>query len=269
MSFVIKKVVIFILLIVGLSLTGINFYGVFVDIRPGYIFDDELRFPNDQATAYDVTLAALQRNKNENDRDYATRATEVVSRGIAHIHWFNYEPRRFNQLVPIWENYFLYFIGRYSGIPEYERYHFTDYKRSLRRGIGVCGDASMVLSQVLALNNIENQIISFPSHVVVETKIGKESLTLDADFGVVLPFSINTLKEKTGEIEKAYMSKGYSLNDANALNDTYQESFQKWGGVQFFVTNKYYFEKFSYIFKWLLPLLFILFSMFCSRRFKL
>ncbi len=257
-KFIVKKTLYLLFVLVGIGLTSINLYGLTQQLRPSYIFEDELRFPNDQASSYDVTLAYLQKKNNENDLSYAIRATKVVAKGLAHIHWLDYEPSHFNQLVPIWENYFLYFVGRGFDIPEFQRYHFTDYKRSLQRGIGVCGDASMVLSQVLSLNNIENKIISFPGHVVVKIIIGDDAFVLDADFGVVLPFLPSELKSNPKELEKQYMNEGYTLGDVVALNYAYQASFQSWNGVQHFVTNKYYFEKISYMLKWPFPLFLIL-----------
>jgi hypothetical protein len=78
-----------------------------------------------------------------------------------YLRFLNDQPaEQFNQLIPIWENYFIYFMGVFSGIPEYERYHFANYQRSLERGIGLCGDASMVISQLLDKQNISNKILT-------------------------------------------------------------------------------------------------------------
>jgi hypothetical protein len=69
---------------------------------------------------------------------FADRDNRVVSKSLAHIEWDKFGARKYNQLIPIWENYSLYFVGAYSGIPEYARYHFTDYKSSLYRNVGIC-----------------------------------------------------------------------------------------------------------------------------------
>jgi hypothetical protein len=58
-------------------------------------------------------------------------------------------------------------MGKYSGIPEYERYHFSNPYNSIERGIGICGDASILMSQMLEKNGIEADILTFPGHVVV------------------------------------------------------------------------------------------------------
>jgi hypothetical protein len=109
--------------------------------------DNELRLKNDTPHSYEETLDNTQRKEGESDKEYSDRIRRVIAQGLAHIHWKKYQNTKFNQLIPIWENYFLYFMGKFSGIPEFERYHFSDYKKSLKRGIGICGDASMVMSQ--------------------------------------------------------------------------------------------------------------------------
>ena len=140
----------------GASLLLLNVYGLFQDIRPASITNENLRFFNDQPLAFEETMQALKRRKNESDSEFSTRVTKVIAKGLAHIHWEKYQPEKFNQLVPIWENYFLYFMGKFSGFPEFRKYHFANYQRSLERGIGICGDAAMVLSQILNKQGINN-----------------------------------------------------------------------------------------------------------------
>ena len=255
---------------IGLMFTIVNIYGMFQDIRPVIIFEDELRFENDQPLEYQQVLNQLQRNTDESDKEFAERATRVVAEGLAHIRWLNYAPEKFNQLVPIWENYFLHFMGRYSGIPEYERYHFTDYKKSLYRGIGICGDASMVLSQVLDEQGIDNQIITFPGHVIVSAQFTDAAnnameYTLDPDFGVILGVSPEEIKNAPYFAAKQYGYSGYQ-RDVRIMNHVYNNDFQRWDGVQHFVTKKYYFERVSYWLKWPLPILFILLGVFFWRK---
>ncbi|HAU94179.1 MAG TPA: hypothetical protein DCW59_17665 [Alteromonas sp.] len=90
-----------------------------------------------------------QRKNNENDSDYAVRLTKAVAGRIAHVHWGRFPPEQFNQRVPVWGNYLLYLAGLISGIAEFERYHFVSRPKPLNGGVGLCGDASMLLSQLL------------------------------------------------------------------------------------------------------------------------
>ena len=231
-----------------------------------FSFNDELRFNNDQPETFKNTLALLTKLETEDDKQFSQRVTTVIAAGLAHIHWERYEPEKFNQQIPIWENYFLYFMGEFSNIPEYNKYHFANYIRSLERGIGICGDASMVLSQVLTKNNIDNNIITFPGHVVVSAKFNNIEQTFDADFGVSLPFTPEEIKQSPSLVNSYYLNAGYFDYDITAFNRIYNNTFQRWQGVEHFITKKYYFEKFAYILKWPLPILLMLITTIYFRK---
>ncbi len=248
------------LLLSGVALAAINVYGEFKSIRPSVFFNDELRFQNDQPTEFKNTMSQLVRLEGESDLLFSKRVTKVIAEGIAHIHWERYNAEKFNQLIPLWENYFLYFMGKFSGIPEFEKYHFANYKRSLERGIGICGDASMVLSQVLTNNNIQNNIITFPEHVVVSAMLGTKEKVFDPDFGVSLPFSPDEIMQSPSIVNDYYINAGYFDYDIKAFNRIYNNNFQRWEEVKHFITKKYYFEKLSYWLKWPLPLFLIFIS---------
>jgi hypothetical protein len=258
---IIKITITILLFISGVVLTTLNIYGEFKNIRTTIFFDDELRFNNDQPTEFQNTISQLAKLEGESDLQFSKRITKVIAAGLAHIHWERYDAEKFNQLIPIWENYFLYFMGKFSGIPEFEKYHFANYERSLERGIGICGDASMVLSQVLTNNNIVNNIITFPDHVVVSAKFDNKEKVFDPDFGVSLPFSPEKIMQSPSLVSNYYLDAGYFDYDIKAFNRIYNNNFQRWGGVKHFITKKYYFEKISYWLKWPFPILLILISM--------
>ncbi|PCI59649.1 MAG: hypothetical protein COB35_10810 [Gammaproteobacteria bacterium] len=254
----------------GVSLTGINIYGLFHTIRPAVFFSDELRFKDDITLTLQQTEQAINRKKNESPQQYASRITKVIASGIAHIKWDDYDSRRFNQLVPIWDNYFLYFMGKYSGIPEFQRYHFANYQRSINRGIGICGDASMIMSQLLDKQNIKNQIITFPGHVILAAKFADGSeKSYDPDFGVIIDKSPEELKINHKSIGKLYTAAGYTANDQRIMSRIYNNHFERWNGVKHFITNKYYFEKITYLLKWPLPLLLIFIGLFKSIKIEI
>lgn len=251
----IKRVLAIGLAILGVALTTINLFGLTQNIRVPSFDDKYLRFNNDQPLPLNTTLSKLERTPSETEIEYASRATLAVAEGIAHIEWFDFPAEQFNQIIPIWENYFLYFMGKTSGIPEFERYHYTNYKRSLKRGIGVCGDTSMILSQILDEQDIKNKILTFPGHVVVVASFtdGTEYI-LDADFGVIVPYASSELSLNSQNIANLYLNEGYTQADFTFFNNMYQQDFIPWNGVQHFVTKKYYFEMIAYWLKWPLPL---------------
>ncbi|MBO1254718.1 hypothetical protein J3L16_03335 [Alteromonas sp. 5E99-2] len=257
------------LFVFGFSLLTVNLYGLTQDIRPAKITDEDLRFVNDHALPFERVMSQLNMKSDETDIEFAYRATTLISKGLAHIHWERFQPEKFNQLVPIWENYFLYLMGKFTTIPEFNRYHFADYQRSLQRGIGICGDASMILSQVLNNNGIDNTILTYPGHVLVEASFSsKQRVLLDADFGVAIPFE----KEVTGNhyqsIAQLYTDKGYTEGDRLFFEKMFQSEYQVWEGVKHFITKKYYFEKVSYALKWPLPLVLLFLSIVLYRNKK-
>lgn len=242
-------------MLIGTQFTLINLYGLTQSIRPAGLWDEPTRFENDYSISYNQALQQLKRKAGESELAFAKRITHVISQSITHIHW-NEEPdnTRFNQLIPIWENYFLYFMGLWSGIPEYEKYHYTNYRRSLKRGIGLCGDTSMIMERVLAENSISAQILVYPLHVVVQAQVDGQNRLFDADYGVSLPFNSDNVKENIDDVMSLYREQGYGPNDEELAYRIYTGKAWFFDGVPHFVTNKYYFEKIAYALKWPLPI---------------
>ncbi|GLX82100.1 hypothetical protein [Thalassotalea eurytherma] len=254
----------------AILLLSVNIVGIFMSIEPTNIQEENLRFHDDVNYTYQEAIPLLVWESEDNLISYSERVTHVISKRLAHIHWLQYDATKFNQLIPIWENYFLYLMGKFSTIPEYKRYHFADYDRSLYRGIGICGDASMIMSQLLSKNNIQNQIVTFPGHVIVETIGTKSNYTYDPDFGVVLPYSIKEINQSPNIIRPFYEDKGYSEKEIKNLVEKYGLQYKNWQSVKHFITKKYYFEKVTYWLKWPLPIILLLYSLFKLRRhFKL
>ena len=264
-----KKLILYSSILIGTLLTSINIYGLFQNIRPPVFFSDELRFKNDISLSYEQTINKIIRKEAETDKAFANRITPIIAQGLAHIEWKQFSGSQFNQLIPIWENYFLYFMGKFSGIPEFEKYHFANYKRSLKRGIGICGDASMIMSQLLDKQKISNQLITFPGHVIVAAKFSDNTeLLFDADFGVSLPFSPDEIKQSPSLVNEYYLNAGYYDYDITAFNRIYDNEYKRWDGVKHFITKKYYFEYITYTLKWPLPVLMISISLFYLYRSK-
>ena len=228
----------------------------------GNIEVESLRFKDADVTlSKDSMRSQLLRLKGESEPDYAKRVTKVIASGIAHVHWERYSPARYHQTVPIWENYILYAMGRWSGIPEFERYHFSSPIKSIERGIGICGDASILLSQILNENGIKNRIVTVPGHVMVEVQFKESAQLLDPDFGVVFDKGAEFYHKNIEQLQKMYNTAGFDGNGEDVVVNGISQKYTYWNGVSHFITKKHYFEKLSYIAIWLLPL-FILFLCF-------
>lgn len=270
-----RKLLSFIIAIIGGCLLTINIYGLFQDIRSpsltnlALIDQTDMRFSDDIMLSERDTKSQLKKSSSETNSQYVQRINTVIQQGLAHIKWGSItDTEKYNQLVPIWENYLLFFMGKYSGIPEYEKYHYANYNRSIKRGIGICGDASMVLSQVLNENNIKNNIISFSGqgHVIVQAYIENKEVLLDPDFGVVLDISLAETNKETELIEQEYSKKGYSPEEIDTLLLAYSLPQKSWRDTKHFITKKYYFEYLSYYIKWILPFLFFWVALFLYSK---
>ena len=248
--------------LVGVLLLCVNIYGEFQSLTPNGVLAVDLRFPQDKTLTFEESLDAIVRENGESEEAYVRRLNGVVAKSLAHIHWNEYEDiDTYYQRVPVWENFILYFMSIVTDMPEYKKYHFGNYKRSLERGIGICGDASMVMNQILEKEGIESQIVSFPGHVILEARLSNgDKILSDADFGVIMPFSVEELSKAPYLAVDHYKSKGFSDREVGGLVRSYGLDSEKWNGVKHFITKKYYFEYLAYFLKWALPVALLFFA---------
>jgi hypothetical protein len=256
-----------VLLLLGLSLLIINLYGLTQTLRPASFPAEDLRFGED-----DISLSledyqeAVVKQVNETKLEYSKRLTKVIAQGTAHVHWEKYEPEKYNQLVPIWDNWILHFMGQVLKLPKYERYHYVTAEKSIERGIGLCGEVSMLMTSLLERNGIEASMLSFPGHVVVTAEIEGIKMVFDPDFGVNLPFAPSDLAQNVELAARQYANAGYNEANQKLFLSTYNQPFQEWDGPEHFITKKYYFEKMSYWVKWLFPLFCLILSAWVFNR---
>ena len=245
-------------LVVAMPLLVLNLYGLTGDIRMDQLdrLDAALvRFENENYLSYDQSIAQLDSIESYESTDFVVAATDLVHDSLTHIKWNRVDSRQFRQLIPAWDNYFLFLVGTFSGLPQFERYHFVSFRRSLERGIGICGDASMVLSQLLDRQGIENDIVSFRGHVINRATLDDgRTILLDADYGVIMDLDLETLTDDPATAVKYYMDEGYRDREANVLVRIYRTPFAVFESVFDFMPKRFVFEYVSYAMKWLLPL---------------
>ncbi len=255
---------------IGLSLMGINLFGLTQTLRyPELISDPEkLRFVPDQVLSYSESMSEIEALRGVESRSELSKlANLLVNKSLVHVDWERVDPVLFRQLIPIWENYFLYALGKFSNLPQFERYHFSNYKRNILRGIGICGDAATTLSSILDLYDIPNQIISFQGHVILEYFDEKGAgLLLDPDFGVSLGVDLESLVFDPESVRDIYRIKGYSDKEVDFLLNAYYRSYTVFDDAYSFMKKRYIFEEISYILKWVMPIALIVFSLFGMVR---
>jgi len=257
----------------SVALLLVNLYGEFSNIRKeglGYESPEFIRFDNDKPLSYEDSIKKLESIPKKSDRQYAYEANQIVQQSLAHIEWKKVDPVEYRQRIPIWENYFLYFAGELSNLPQFERYHFVDYKRSIKRGIGICGDASMVLSQVLDNANIQNHIVSFDQHVITEAILSDgEHMLLDPDFGIIMNIGLDELIRNPEKAYSYYIKGGFNKQETMSLVHIYKSEYKIFDDVYSFMSKRYIFEYTTYFIKWPLPIILLFIGYKFARKKKI
>lgn len=245
-------------IIVSVAVLMLNLYGQFKSLRFSdfdSVPESQFRFGRKLPLSYREAKAKLKALMEvEDPLDYAQRATKLVSECLAHLEWYELDPLRSYQTVPIWENPILYILGRYSRLPYYQRYNFTDYRKTLERGFGICGDASTVLSQLLDKKSIKHQIVAFDEHVLVEAEIESKLYMLDPDFGLATNHSVEELSRQPGLTASYYRNAGFTDADGKVINIIMARPSYRYKSVYNFVPKRYLLERVSYWLFWTGPL---------------
>lgn len=256
------------MLLIAVFLLGLNLYGLTQSIRKPDLHNtpqELLRFYPDTLISYEESLAQIDRLAEiDNTDQLVSKANAIVNDSLMHVEWKKVDPVAYRQLIPPWENYFLYVLGLVSSEPQIQRYHYANYKRSIKRGIGVCGDAAIVLSSILDRYGISNRLLSFTSgHVVVayHSHDGAEYL-VDPDFGVEMYVSLDELVKKPEIIRSTYAHRGYTEKEINVLTRVYGSGYLVFDDTYHFMTKRYIFEEASYYLKWPLPLFMLAVALF-------
>jgi len=139
------------------------------------------------------------------------------------------------------------------------RYEFTDYKRGLERGVGLCDQSTIILDGILKSQNIKSSMIDTPHHFF-ETALAdpdtNEWWILDSDYGVIIPYSLQQVQETPELIRNAYLKGGYSNETIDLLIDTVytNPNIKIHPDISEYSTKLYPFERLSYLLIWLIPL---------------
>jgi hypothetical protein len=267
-----KQTISLAILMFSILALSLNIYGLFKPLRYPFISEipqDKLRFKKNNVFSYTKSLKQLEFMEDiSDDKVYLKHATHLISQAIVHIDWFKMDAKKSYQLVPIWENYILHFMGRLSNLHYYERYHFISYKKSIERGYGVCGDAAMILSQLLDSRKIEHNIIAFEPHVVVEAHINGSTYIADPDFGVIMEGNLSYLRKNPQIIHDTYEKAGYREKDVRTIFEAINQNYESYPSVFYFLPKRYIFEHLSYILKWCFPAIGILFYVIYFMKFR-
>lgn len=249
-----------ILFLIGLILLGVTVYGLFRTMRNPAIFSKEQIIRNrinDITIGYPEILDSLKRKDHESNIQFAVRINKVVNDGFIH-YWKDEGIKKYHIRVPIWENYLLHFAS-YIDPKTYRKYEFTNYKKNLERGVGLCSTHSIVVRGVLMEQGIKAELLGAGlerRHVVVRAELGDGVVyLLDPDYGIVIPHDTAAITANPELVREPYSNMA-SLYYSDAIDPYTTNIMVEIFGNRKHVYYPYYrFERFSYWAIWVIPFL--------------
>lgn len=247
--------------VLGLLLIILNISGLSKTMRNSDIYTEEITLRNrinDITIKYPDILELLERKDGESNMKFSIRINKVVNKGFAH-YWKREGIDKYYLRVPIWENYLLFFAS-YVNPKRYERYEFSNYKKNLERGVGLCSAHSIIVKGILMENGMKAELLDLGGrHVVVRAEIN-DSITyiLDPDYGIVVPCDTAAVQANPELARKPY-SEMADLYYPDAI-DPYTTDFivEIFGSYKNIYTVDNTFEYVTYWAIWIIPFLLML-----------
>jgi hypothetical protein len=151
-----------------------------------------------------ISVADLQRDRDENLNSYLERLTNDVADGMVH-YWHAGESWEQDDAAftrpSIWDNYLLWLHPLISGYEHFYSYEFLTPSNVLARGYGFCSQVSRLVWAVLRMQGIEAEILTNENHVVAQSN----GAILDADYGVFIPMTWQEIQSgDTAKIVRDY-----------------------------------------------------------------
>jgi hypothetical protein len=255
------KIFVKILFALGAVLLVINVIGLFKTMRNPelYTLEHEIKNRlNDVTIKYPDIKSQLVRKEKESEKDFAVRINKVVNDGFAH-YWKQKGIEKFYMRVPVWENYLLY-AASYINPRKYERYEFTNYKKNMERGVGLCSSHSIVVKGVLLDNDIKAELLDVGGrHVVVRAEFSDQSAyMLDPDFGYYVPHDTAAISANPELVRGPYSSMASLYYNEAVEPYTTDLIVDIFGKRKYVYDVNNWFEPFSYWAIWIIPVLLML-----------
>lgn len=245
-------------LLIGLNVTGLG-----LSLRNPDIYQERSTKFEEDITLTETELYDAIVRTEDSDQEYVIKLNQALNHGIAH-YWRDEGIHKYNLRIPIHENYLLYFAS-YLYPRAFEKYTFYNYKKAIERGVGLCSQHSIIISQILEQNGIASRLVALSGHVVAMAQVEKESDTwwvVDPDFGVVVEHSISEIEKNPEIIRPYYEAKGYEPKKVNGLVMIYGKDGNRiWKGPKDYLGRKFQFEKLSYVAIWVIPIMLLLSSL--------
>ena len=171
-------------------------------------------------------LDKIFNNNTLNDSAKVTQTCDLVERGLVH-YWFDEKRKEYNLTIPVYENYILWGMQFINPLM-FEKYQMLDWRRTIERGVAICSQSAIAVSEILNENGIESQIVKLDGHVVSRAKVGNNRFfIIDPDFGVTLPYDLDVIQNNVEIIRPFYEAKVCDASDMRRLIDVYNPAGNK------------------------------------------
>ena len=248
-----------ILFFLGFCLFIVNIAGLFISLRNESIYKERAGINLTEKELYQRI------NKTVTDKkEYITNLNKAVHKGIAH-YWRDEGINKYNLRIPFYENYLL-FIASYLDPEEYLKYEFYDYRRAIERGVGLCSQQAIIVSEILLEKSIPSFIIGLSGHVVLRAQVDANRdqwWVLDPDYGVVIPYDIDIIENNPKIIRPFYTQAGYKLKTIALLEKIYEKKgnvVRTEQGAKGYRIKRFRAERIFYFLKWIIPCILIITS---------
>jgi hypothetical protein len=232
---------------VGAALFTLNLSGLLYPVRS----------PKAPPRAAETALERIVEHGPRNAKDFAEATTPAVARAVGR-YWLDEDIDGAELRISPRENYLLFLAG-FVDPTRFRKYEFTDYRRAVRRGIGLCSQRAIVAAGILLEGGIPASIVGLQGHVVVQAQVDQthdEWWVIDADRGVVVPMSLPEIEKNPEAIVPYYRAAGYPDEDNAALVKIYGPEGNVVlppDGARSYAPRNYFIEKMTYVLIWLIP----------------
>ena len=256
----------------GFCLFIINLIGLFIPLRNDSIYQERTGHVDDIILTEKEFYHQINK-KIIDQKEYVINLNDTVSKGIA-LYWRDAGIDKYNLRVPLFENYLL-FIASFLYPEEYLKYEFVDYRRAVERGVGLCSQHAIIVSEILKEKKIPSYIIGLSGHVVLRAQVDAsrdEWWVLDPDYGVILPFDLDVIETDPKVIRPFYSKAGYKQKRIIKLENIYEKegnAVMGEQGAKGYQIKRCRNEPIFYFLKWIIPCLLIaplIISSFISHR---
>jgi hypothetical protein len=247
------------LFIIGLLLLVINISGLFINLRNNDIFQEKFTDNFGIKLSEKQFYSELEKifSSDQSDSFKAISTSLLVNKSLAH-YWRDEGISKYNLTIPVYENYILFSLAKINP-GSYQKHEYLNWKKAIERGVGLCSQHAIIVSEILNERGIKSKLIGLSGHVIATSEIRENKwILLDPDYGVNIPFNIGEIESDTEIIEPYYKSEGYSSEKIETLKRIFgkegnyvSENAAKYSGNRGKIENR------SYLFIWFLPIILI------------